>query len=62
MVSDIFDYKQLMETSNFGIKIYKTGTYKGLINEENKREGFGVYIAENGIIYEGEWLKDKRNG
>jgi hypothetical protein len=61
MVSDIFNYKQLIESRNFGIKIYKNATYKGLINEHNKREGFGVYLAENNV-YEGEWLKDKRNG
>jgi hypothetical protein len=62
MVSDIFDYKSLMDNPNFVTKIYKNATYKGLINEDNKREGFGVYIAESGVSYEGEWLKDKKNG
>lgn len=44
MQSDIFDFKQLMDHPQFGIKIYKNATYKGIINGENKREGFGVLI------------------
>lgn len=62
MVSDIFDFKTLMDHSNFGVKIYKNATYKGMINDKNEREGYGVYISEEKGVYEGEWLKDKKNG
>lgn len=51
-----------MDHSQFGVKIYKNATYKGMINEENKREGYGVLIHNTSGIYEGEWLKDKKNG
>ena len=62
MVSDIFYFNELMYHPKFSVKIYKNSTYKGLINDENEREGYGVYIANNGTVFEGEWLKDKRNG
>ena len=29
MLSDLFDFKAIMETPNFGIKRYKNATYKG---------------------------------
>jgi hypothetical protein len=57
MVSDLFDFKELMEKSNFGIKRYKNAVYKGQISEAAQvREGYGVQINDSGRIYEGEWL------
>ena len=63
MLSDIFDYKELMDLPNFGIKKYKSATYKGCIHQNTQqRDGFGVQIYDNGRVYEGEWLSDKRSG
>ena len=63
MISDIFNFQELMEHPNFGVKRYKNATYKGLINPETReREGFGVLINNTGRVYEGEWIQDKRNG
>jgi len=42
-------------------KRYSDGTYEGnLIN--NKREGYGRFIFDDGTIYEGEFFGDKLNG
>ena len=63
MISDIFDYQALRYEENFVIKRYKNAVYRGQLNINNRqREGFGVLTAQNGRIYEGEWLGDKRNG
>ena len=43
MVSDIFNYKELMDKNNFGIKKYKSATYKGQIHQNTQqRDGYGV--------------------
>ena len=34
MISDIFDFKALMDTDTFGIKRYKNATYKGQIDSQ----------------------------
>jgi len=63
MKSDIFPFREVIEQPNFGIKRFKYGVYKGLLNlKTEKREGFGVLLYNNGRIYEGAWLEDKRNG
>ncbi len=63
MLSDIFDFNQIMNTENFCVKIYPkiNASYKGQLNKNGKWEGFGVYITNSGV-YEGEWLSDKRCG
>ena len=62
MVSDLFDFKELSGQDNFGIKRYKNGVYKGQINTDNNRHGFGVMVHSSGRTFEGNWLNDKRNG
>lgn len=63
MISDIFEYQELMKRANFGIKRYKNQTYKGLLNPTTgKRHGFGVLINDGGRVYEGQWADDKRSG
>ena len=43
MMSDLFNFKEIMEKPNFGIKRYKNAIYKGQISEQSQvREGFGV--------------------
>ena len=63
MQSDIFDFKELMQREDFGIKRYKYGTYKGQISEANgKRDGYGVLIYNDGRVFEGFWVNDRRDG
>ena len=44
MVSDVLDYKDILDSERFGIKRYKGGvTYKGELDPLNgKRDGKGV--------------------
>ena len=62
MISDVFDYKKVMKENNFGIKRYKHFVYKGQIDENGMRSGYGIQINQGGRIYEGNWDEDKRNG
>ena len=48
MTSDLFDFHKLMEMENFGVKRYNKFVFKGQIDKEGHREGFGVQIHENG--------------
>ncbi|KAL3808289.1 hypothetical protein ACHAXA_009801 [Cyclostephanos tholiformis] len=38
------------------------GKYEGDLNSRGERDGYGVFVADNGNEYEGEWKNDKRNG
>lgn len=40
----------------------KGGNYDGDVNSRGERHGYGVFVAENGNEYEGEWKNDKRDG
>lgn len=62
MISDLFAYSELQNQANFGIKRYKKAVYKGQISDKQQREGLGVQINDNGRVYEGQWIGDKRNG
>ena len=54
MVSQLFDYGQIIEAEEFNIKRTKNTLYKGTL-VERKRHGLGVLIYANGRVYEGEW-------
>ena len=54
MVSNEFDYEELLESELFGIKKYRDAIYRGEI-ENRKRQGKGVIIYDNGRLYEGDW-------
>ena len=41
------------------IKFKNGDTYQGYFNENNKKEGFGIYIKNNGFIYKGLWKDDE---
>jgi len=38
------------------------GNYDGDLNSRGERHGYGVFVADNGNEYEGEWKNDKREG
>jgi hypothetical protein len=44
------------------LKKYKDAIYIGQVNSEHKREGKGIMFYFNGRRYEGDWLKDLRQG
>ena len=60
-------YGEVMKDTNtrHGRGVYyskeKDFVYKGLFNN-NKFEGFGIYIYSNGNRYEGEWKNNNKNG
>jgi hypothetical protein len=64
MLSNEFDYIELLENSEFfGVKKFKDAIYRGEIDmSTTKRHGKGVIVYNNGRIYEGEWVDDKREG
>ncbi|KAM3147806.1 hypothetical protein pb186bvf_000134 [Paramecium bursaria] len=51
----------LLDQPNVKIKLYKNCCYFGQM-ENNMRSGQGVLIKEDGKIFEGNWLQDKRHG
>ena len=54
MISQLFDFNQIKDVEEFGIKRTKNTLYKGIL-AERKRHGLGVLIYANGHVYEGEW-------
>jgi hypothetical protein len=52
MESKIFDYEQVKQNENFGIKVFKDAIYRGeLLN--GKREGLGAMVYRKCRLYEG---------
>jgi hypothetical protein len=53
----VFDFEEIMNLDDFGVKKNRSGAYKGQIDGENgKRNGYGVYVGNDGRVYEGQWL------
>lgn len=61
MESNEFDYEEVQQCEQFGIKKYRDSIYRGEL-DERKREGRGVIVYDTGRVYEGNWLLDKRHG
>jgi len=61
MESNQFDYEVLKQNWNFGIKVFHNATFKGILIN-GSWNGKGVMIYNNGWVYEGEWMSDKRHG
>ena len=61
MLSQLFDFNEICEAEEFGVKRTKNTLYKGTL-VERKRHGLGCLIYSNGRVYEGEWHDDLRNG
>jgi len=64
MISQEFDYDEVLQSPSFVIKHYRDGSiYRGEIREDTwKRHGRGVIVYLSQRIYEGDWKNDKRNG
>ena len=62
MISQEFDFNLLRQQESFGVKQYKDSIYRGELHEETtKRHGKGVIVYNNGRVYEGIWVNDKRH-
>ncbi|KAL4506500.1 hypothetical protein ABPG72_000071 [Tetrahymena utriculariae] len=50
--------------SKFKIQLQneQNGTYQGLVNDQNKKDQFGVFLWDSGDFYVGEWKDNKING
>ena len=52
-----------MSYRNVGRITYDDGSeYQGEINEENLREGFGMFSGADGSVYLGKWAGDAYHG
>jgi len=51
----MFDYEEIKKNAMFGLKKYQDSFYRGEINEQNQREGFGVMAYRKNRVYEGLW-------
>lgn len=61
MLTDLFDFNKLKTAEQFAIKKYKDSLFRGEIVDK-QRHGLGVCTYDNGRVYEGSWLMDKRHG
>lgn len=51
--------KEIVESTS---KKKDSKKYRGDINEDGERHGYGIYKSKNGNEYRGEWLNNKREG
>ena len=51
--------KEIVESTS---KKKDSNKYRGDINEDGERHGYGIYKSKNGNEYRGEWLNNKREG
>lgn len=61
MESTMFDYNELKQLENFGIKKYSDAIYRGELGN-GKRHGKGIMFYKKNRVYEGDWLNDVRHG
>ena len=50
----MFDYEQIKNQDNYGIKKYQDAVFRGEL-KEGKRHGFGVMVYRKNRVYEGTW-------
>ena len=41
---------------------FEDGAYKGHIDDNGRRNGYGIFTDAAGNSYEGEWLNDEKHG
>lgn len=65
---DTFDDSKSVGGQSLGGKSRSSGSrgfggkYDGDLNSQGERDGYGVFVADNGNTYKGEWKNDKRHG
>ena len=65
---DTFDDSKSVGGQSLGGKSRSSGSrgfggkYDGDLNSQGERDGYGVFVADNGNTYKGEWKSDKRHG
>ena len=58
---EIIMWEDLTSQPLFAVKSYKDSVYRGEI-EDSMRHGRGVITYNSSRIYEGHWVRDKREG
>jgi len=58
MESNMFDYESIKMLPNFGIKKYADSVYRGELDDNNQRSGYGVMTYRKNRVYEGNWFND----
>lgn len=59
MLSNLFDFEKLKQSSNFGVKNFKDSYYVGEIDPlTGVRNGLGICVYKSGRVYEGNWIYD----
>ena len=58
MESNMFDYEAIKMLPNFGIKKYADSVYRGELDDNNQRAGYGVMVYRKNRVYEGMWFND----
>lgn len=53
MESNMFDYEEIVKSEFYGLKKYNDSFYRGEVNEQNQREGYGVMVYKKNRVYEG---------
>lgn len=53
MESNMFDYEEIKQSQNFGVKKYADSIYRGELTASNKRHGFGIMLYRKNRVYEG---------
>jgi hypothetical protein len=61
MESNMFDYESIKMLPNFGIKKYADSVYRGELDDNNQRSGYGVMTYRKNRVYEGNWFNDQRD-
>lgn len=54
--------KEAFEYGELTYQLFSNGAYIGFVSEDNKREGIGMYMWEDGNIYVGEWEDNNLDG
>lgn len=54
----MFDYEEIKSGDFFGLKKYHDSFFRGEINAQNQREGYGVMTYRKNRVYEGQWQND----
>ena len=51
----MFDFEEIKKNEFFSLKKYQDSFYRGEVNDQNSREGYGVMVYRKNRVYEGQW-------